>query len=73
MYDVYSNLFVQENFFGKGSINRLPELLDQLREDDDHAAILIIDPYFENKCFFNDVGLNKNDIVIYTYTSRVII
>ena len=65
MYDVYSNLFVQENFFGKGSINRLPELLDQLREDDDHAAILIVDPYFENKRFFNDVGLNKNDIIIY--------
>lgn len=65
MHDVYSNLFVQENFFGHGSINRLPELLDKQREDDSHPAVLIVDPFFENMGLFDQMALNANDYIVY--------
>ena len=65
MHDVYSNLFVQENFYGHGSLNRLPELLDQKRDDNDHPAILIVDPYFEDQSLFDDMALKQKDYILY--------
>ena len=46
MHEVFSNVFVPENIFGKGSISRLPSLLERQKTNQKDKAVILIDEVF---------------------------
>ncbi len=63
MYKNFKN--IEKVVFGNGAFNQMDQILEPIREENDHFIVFVVDNYFKGKELENRLPVHKGDMVFF--------